>query len=624
LVPQAEREGAVAGAASPARRGLDYKWIAASVVVVGALMSILSQTVVTVALPTLESDFGVSLIDIQWVVTGYALGLAAVIPLTGWLADRYGTKRVFLVSQVLFTLASVLCGLAWSNASLIAFRVLQGLAGGLIMPVGMTILMTVSRPEQRGRMMAVLGLPMLVAPVLGPLLGGWLVQFVTWRLIFYLNVPIGIVGAAMTALLLRGPAGTGARQRLDAGGLALGIPGVVAIVYGLSQPSMYGWWSAQTMLPLLGGAALLVVFCGYELRHRAPLIEIRVFRDPAFAAAMTVNFSIGLALFGSVLLVPLFLQQVQGYGALDSGVVLAAQGLAAAAVMPAGGVLTDRFGARQVVPFGLAVLTLASVWMATLTPDTPRWAVALMVAGRGAGIGLSIMPAMSSAYVTLPPHLIARATSVSNTVQRVASALAVAIVATILSDRVTAQLPPLPGGVSASAGGGLAGAHLPAAVKAVLLTQVARGFDDTFWVTVGLSLICFPMALLLRRSLPPGTVRAYALRQLAEGVILGAAARRLAAGRLDGHRNGHGPASRLDPRGAGTVLAPAARSRLEKGFTILRAGTNASGLVPQAPLPRLVWALFGILLAAALAGTVLAVLHGYQPPNVPRLPLPAR
>src|SRR5215472_18359674 len=166
-------------------------------------MSILNQTVVTVALPTLERDFGVSLIDIQWVITAYSLGLAAVIPLTGWLADRYGTKRVFLTSQVLFTLASVLCGLAWSSASLIAFRVVQGLSGGLIMPVGMTILMTVSRPEERGRMMAALGLPMMVAPILGPLLGGWLVQSVTWRLIFYVNVPVGIARALVTALFLR-------------------------------------------------------------------------------------------------------------------------------------------------------------------------------------------------------------------------------------------------------------------------------------------------------------------------------------------------------------------------------------------------------------------------------------
>jgi EmrB/QacA subfamily drug resistance transporter len=601
---QVERQAAPAVEA-PARSGLEYRWVAASVVVVGALMSILNQTVINVALPTLETDFGVSLTDIQWVITGYSLGLAAVIPLTGWLADRYGTKRVFLVSQILFTLASMLCGLAWNNPSLVGFRVVQGLAGGLIMPVGMTILMTVSRPEERGRAMAVLGLPMLVAPVLGPLLGGWLVQYVTWRLIFYLNVPIGVAGVLMTAALLRGSAGQAGGHRLDAGGLVLGIPAVVAVVYGLSQPSTYGWGSAQTVLPLIAGIVLLLVFCLYELRQRNPLIEIRVFKDAAFTAAMMLNFFIGVALFGSVLLVPLFLQQVQGYGALESGVVLAAQGLAAAVAMPIGGALTDRFGARQVVPFGLALLTLCSVWMATLSPDTPRWEIALMVAGRGLGIGLSMMPSMSSAYVTIAPTLIARATSVSNTVQRVASALAVAIVATILASRISAHLPGALGAAAAS-GGGLEGVHLPAAVKSMLLAQVAKGFDDTFWVTAGLSLICFPMALLLRRSLRPEAVRAYALRQLAEGVILGAAVRR-----LDG---------RLGPIVNRELLAGGARARLQRGFTILRAGTRASGLVPQAPISPALWVLFVVLLVAALVGSVLVVLHGAQTPVVPPLP----
>jgi len=617
--------GAVIGppAASPAgaKRELDYKWIASGVVIVGALMSILSQTVVNVALPTLESDFNVSLTEIQWVVTGYALGLAAIIPLTGWLSDRYGTKRVFMVSQILFTLSSILCAMAWSNGSLIAFRVIQGLAGGLIMPVGMTILMMVSRPEERGRMMSVMGLPMLVGPVLGPLLGGWLVQWVSWRLIFVINVPVGVVGALLSALYLRGPAGATLRQRPDLGGLALGIPAVVAIVYGLSQPSSTGWGSASTLLPLIGGGAMVVVFCLYELRQPSPLIEIRVFRDAAFSAAMTVNFLISLALFGTVLLVPLFLQQVQGYGALDAGVVLAAQGVAAAVAMPIGGLLTDRFGARQVVPFGLALLTVATIWMATLTPDTPRWVIALMLAARGAGMGLSMMQAMSSAYITLAPRLISRATSVSQVVNRVGSGLGVAIVATILSDRIVAHLPRLPRGASASAGGGLAAVHLPPAVKSVLLAQVAKGFDDTFWMMAGLTLLCFPMALLLRRPLRPAAVRAFGLRQLTEGVILGAAARRVGPTGASAGSNGLRP--KVASQTAFEVLAALAGSRLQRGLAILRGGTSAAGLVPQPALTLIVRIFFVLVLAAALVGMVLAVAHGYQTPVVPRVTVAA-
>ena len=607
-------------AAPAARTGLDYKWVAAGVVIVGALMSIISQTVVTVALPTLERDFGVSLNDIQWVVTAYALGLAAVIPLTGWLSDRYGTKRVFLVSQILFTLSSILCGLAWSNGSLIAFRIIQGLAGGLIMPIGMTILMMVSRPEERGRMMATLGMPMMVGPILGPLMGGWLVQSVSWRLIFFVNVPIGIAGALLTALYLRGSEGEISRHRLDVGGFLLGIPAVVAIVYGLSQPSYNGWTAGQTLLPLTVGVALLVVFCLYELRRSSPLIEIRVFRDAAFAAAMTVNFFTGLVLFGSVLLVPLFLQQVQGYGALDAGLVLAAQGVAAAFAMPVGGLLTDRVGARQVVPFGLAILTGATIWMAMLAPDTPRWVVALMLAGRGVGMGLSMMPAMSSAYITLAPRLISRATSLSNVIQRVGSGLGVAVVATILTQRIAAHLPSLPKGATASAGGGLAAAHLPPAVKNLLLAQVAKGFDDTFWITVGIAFICFPMALLLRRPMRPAAVRAFAMRQLTEGVIFGAAARRLRSKAVRGDSNGR--LRRLDPEVAYPAMAEVARSRLSSGLALIRGGTSASSLIPQRPLTWVVRAAFGVLLVAALVATALAFVHGYQTPAVPQLTIP--
>jgi EmrB/QacA subfamily drug resistance transporter len=609
--------GPPATAPAGAKPGLDYKWIASGVVIVGALTSILNQTVVNVALPTLESDFNVSLTDIQWVVTGYALGLAAIIPLTGWLSDRYGTKRVFMVSQILFTLSSILCAMAWSNGSLIAFRVIQGLAGGLIMPVGMTILMMVSRPEERGRMLSVMGLPMLVGPVLGPLLGGWLVQWVSWRLIFVINVPIGVVGALLSALYLRGPGGATLRQRPDLGGLALGIPAVVAIVYGLSQPSSKGWNSVDTLVPLIGGAAMVVVFCLYELRQSSPLIEIRVFRDAAFSAAMTVNFLIALALFGTVLLVPLFLQQVQGYGALDAGVVLAAQGVAAAVAMPIGGMLTDRFGARQVVPFGLALLTGATIWMATLAPDTPRWVIALMLAARGAGMGLSMMQAMSSAYITMAARLISRATSVSQVVNRVGSGLGVAIVATILSDRIVAYLPPLPRGASASSGGGLAAAHLPPAVKRVLLAQVAKGFDDTFWMMAGVTLLCFPMALLLRRPLAPAAVRAFGLRQLTEGVILGAAARRVGSSGSRAGSNGLGP--KVASQRAFEVLAAAARGRLQRGLAILRGGTNAAGLVPQPALSLIIRIFFVVVMAAALVGMVVAVAHGYQTPVVPKL-----
>jgi len=597
---------------SPARGegGIAYKWQAGFVVIVGAIMVVLGQTVVNVALPTLESDFKVSLADVQWIVTAYSLALAAAIPLTGWLTDRYGTKRVFVISQVLFTLGSGLCGLAWSNNVLIGFRVLQGLGGALIMPVGMAILMSTTRPDERGRMMAVLGAPMMIGPILGPTLGGWLVQTASWRPIFFINLPIGIAGALLSTLVLREAMHERRRQPLDVIGLALVVPAMLGVVYGLGQPNTYGWGSPETLLPLIGGLVLLLAFCLFELRQRFPLVEIRVFQDAAFRASTALAFLLPMALFGAVLLLPLFLQQVQGYRPLDSGLILAEQGLAAAVASPLSGYLTDRVGARWVVPTGLLLLSASTIWMTTLTPATPAATVSLMLVLRGLGMGFSMMPAMSAAYVTLAPSMISRATSVTNVIQRVASGLGTTAMATILGNRIAANLPPLPGGASFGSGAG----QLPEGIRSLVLAQTAKGFDETFWVSLAFVLPAFPMALLLRRALRPQDVRSYALHQLAEGVILGAAARYLR------DRKPRRVSRRVDPNSAFAFLAEAATGRLQKGLTLIHADAGTTGLVPQPGPSRALKAAFAVVLILALVGVVLAVAHGYQSPAVPSLP----
>jgi EmrB/QacA subfamily drug resistance transporter len=605
-------------AAPPARD--NYKWVAAAVVMIGALMTILDQTIVNVAINSLQNDFNVSVSDIQWVFTGYTLGLGAVIPMSGWLADRFGSKAIFMASVIGFTVTSALCGLAVSAQMLVAVRVLQGLAGGLIMPVGMAIMMRNSRPEERGRMMAVLGAPMMLAPILGPTLGGWLIQSASWRLIFYINVPIGIVGALAAYLFLRGQAGSSKVEPLDWKGLVLASPAVVGIVYGLAQPSQYGWGSWQTLLPMLGGAALLVIFVLYELRQPYPLIQMRIFTDQAFTSAMLLSVVVVISLFGSVLLMPLFLQQVQGYGTLDTGIILGAQGVGALIAMPIAGNLADRLGAAKVVPFGLSILFVSTLWSTTLAPDTSRETIVLMLGMRGLGMGFSMMVVFSAAFVTLRPEFMARATSVSNTIQRVGSAFGVAIMTTILSSRVAANLPSLPGGASAArSSGSVSGAHLPDAVKTVLLQQVAKGFDDTFWIAAGLVLLGIPVAMTLRKALRPEVVRAYGLRQLSQGIVLGAAARWVE--RRPESVNGHGPGLPTEPRRARQVLTEAAGERLQTGMTVLRMGTNAAGLVPTSPLPWWLWSLVALTSVGAVIGLVICFSHGLQPPTVPTLHL---
>ena len=474
------------------------------------------------------------------------------------------------------------------------------------MPVSMAMLMRISRPDQRGRLMAVMGVPMLLGPALGPTLGGWLIQNYTWRLIFYINVPIGIIGSILSILLLREIKGSITSGRLDVGGLALVTPAVVGMVYGLSQPGTYGWGSAQTLLPLIGGSALLVLFIFYELRQSEPLIDIRVFRDAAFSAAMVLSVLIGFGLFAAMVLLPLFLQQVQGYGALDTGLILAAQGVGAAAVMPIAGVLTDRIGAAKIVPFGLVAITVSSLLLTTLTPTTDRWDVVWMLVLRGVGMGFTMMPAMSSAYVTLRPFDIGRATSISNVIQRVASGFGVAVMATILTNRITANLPAIhpPGGT----------VLVPPAIRDFILEQVAKGYQQTFWFTVGVMLLGFPAAVMLGRALRTEEVRSYATEQLKDGFVLGMAARRVRNGPLNGL------SQKIDVPAAYQLLATSATRRLQLGTQLMQMGASASGLVPHrgfSPLRISIAVLFAI---AAVIGMAIAAAHAFQTPTIPPLP----
>src|SRR6476646_5522080 len=279
------------------------------------------KPIAIVALQTLREDLGASLATIQWVSTGYLLALASVIPLTGWAAERFGPRRVWMTAVAAFVLTSALCGLAWSAGALIAFRVLQGFAGGMIMPIGMITLAQAAGPQHMGKTMSIVGVPMLLAPVLGPALGGLLVDNFSWRWIFYVNVPIGIVGLALAARLLprERAQGTGgdAPPVLDWPGLAMLSPGVAAIVFGLSEYGQHRTLAVPiAWVPLVIGIVLVAAFVRHALRVRFPIVEVRLLASRGFAAASATVFLLGAALFGSMLLLPLYYQLARGQSPL--------------------------------------------------------------------------------------------------------------------------------------------------------------------------------------------------------------------------------------------------------------------------------------------------------------------
>jgi EmrB/QacA subfamily drug resistance transporter len=481
------RAGQSTGTQEPLGREV---WIVSAVVTVGMIMSILDTTIVNVALETLSRELDAPLSDIQWVVTGYMLALATVIPLTGWMTERFGSKRVWMVSVSLFGVGSALCGIAWSAESLIFFRVLQGFGGGMIMPVGMSLMTQTAGPKRVGRVMSVIGVPMLLGPILGPVIGGVIVDSVSWRWIFFVNIPIVFVALAMAARLLHADAGRADAGRLDWTGLLLLSPGLAGIVFGLSETETHGGLSAPIAWgPILAGAVLLVLFVRHASRAERPLIDVRLFRSPGFSAAAATTFLVGAALFGAMILLPLYYQVAKGEDALTAGLLTAPQGLGAALVMPLAGRLTDRLGGGRVAIVGLVILTIGTIPFAFIGADTSYGTLSAMLVLRGIGIGAAMMPAMAAAYATLSHAEVPRATSALNVMQRIGGSIGTTLLAVVLQHQLTARLD-----------GGGALQRVPEALRARIAEPVAAAFAHTFWWAVGMSLIAIVPAVLLARS----------------------------------------------------------------------------------------------------------------------------
>ncbi|MFG2000849.1 DHA2 family efflux MFS transporter permease subunit [Spirillospora sp. NPDC048911] len=478
--------------------GLDRGVLAvAMVVVLGAIMSILDVTVVNVAINDLAKEFETPLATIQWVATGYTLALATVIPITGWAAARFGTKRLYMISIALFVLGSMLAGLAWSAESLIAFRVLQGLGGGMIMPAGMTILTQTAGPARVGQVMSVVGIPMLLGPIMGPILGGWLVDDVSWRWIFFINLPIGIVALFLAARILK-PDAPQRGERLDVLGLILLSPGLASLIYGLAKGAeLRDFTKPEALIPTVAGAVLTIAFVFRALKAESPLIDLRLLKRRSVVAASGTMVLFMAAFMGAMLLMPLYYQTVRGEGALMSGLLLAPQGLGAMVTMPVGGKLTDKVGPGKVVLVGMTVVVLSMAgFAALLQADTSYWALGAVLFVMGLGMGMTMMPTMAAAIQTLAHDEVPRASTMLNIIQQVSASIGTAMISVLLANQLSDKL----GG----GGGGEIGSSekVPQEVLDKIAPPMADAFQNTYWWAAALLLLAFLPALLLPRKKP--------------------------------------------------------------------------------------------------------------------------
>lgn len=495
-----------------------YKWLVLVVVVTGSFTVILDTTVVNVALPMIMLTLGTDLERGQLVLSAYLLALALVVPATGFLSDRLGTKRLYILSITGFTLGSLLCGLAWDINSLILFRFIKGLAGGITMPLGLALMFrTVPRSEQ-GSMMGIFGLPIIMAPVFGPVIGGFLVETVSWRMVFFINLPVGIMGAVLAIFLLRETEKVPAR-RFDYKGFILAAIGFSSVLLALTRAPQDGWGAPNVLALFLVAAVSLTAWVIVELTEESPLLDLRIFRNLPFTLSASVYFIGTMVLISVVFLMPLFLQQVRGLSPIQTGLLLMPQGIALAIALPLTGRLYDKVGPRPLIIPGIIGATYATFQLHDLNLSTSDATLIKILMLRGVSSALMFIPAITLTMSLVPRDQLPQASALTNSLRQLFPAFATAAFATILTVRQAFHFGNLaqtvtPGSLMAmqvlsglekaatryGVPNGMAEQTAILMLDTVVQREAAvKAFNDTFFIAAILILLALVPALFLRR-----------------------------------------------------------------------------------------------------------------------------
>ena len=430
---------------------LDYKWQAAIVCALGLFMAVLDNTIVSVALPQMQTAFHTDFDTITWVVSGYFLAQAAVIPITGYLSDRIGTKPVFLTALALFIVGSGLCVLAPTKEWLIFFRIVQGIGGGALFPMAFAIVFRVFPPTERGPASAIISVPVLLAPAFGPTIGGFLTTTFDWRAIFTVNLPVGVVALILGALILRetpseepetGAGPVPAKKRFDVVGLFLAMAGVSALVYGITEAGSKGWSDSTVLGFIIGGGVVLIAFIVVELRVSDPVLDLRLFTNYTFAISNVLMWAVAAFLFGSLFILPEFFEILQGLTPLSAGEILISQGLSAAVTTAIAGAFYNRVGPRILATVGLALLSIGTIGFTQLDVSTTGAQLQPWLIIRGLGLGLANLPLQTLALSVVSNRAMARASSLVNVTRQIFAAVGVAVLTTYLTQQVADHVNP--------------------------------------------------------------------------------------------------------------------------------------------------------------------------------------
>lgn len=486
----------------------------------GAFVAILNQTLLNVAIPHIMTDLNISANTVQWLSTGYMLVNGIFIPVTAYLIEKFGTRKLFFTSVLLFTVGSVICSFATNFGVLMTGRVVQASGAGIIMPLMMTVFFTIFPPEKRGTAMGIMGIVMLFAPAIGPTLSGWIVEHYSWRLLFDVVIPIGIIDLVITYLWMRDVTEI-TNPKFDFPGVLFSTLGFGFLLYGFSEAGNDGWTSSTVIISLIIGILSLIAFTWRELTTDKPMLELRVFKYDIFALTTIISMIINIAMFGAMILLPIYLQNIRGFTAFESGLMLLPGAIIMGIMSPIAGAIFDKIGARWLAVVGLTITVITTWQFSHLSMTTTYSHILVLYVLRMFGMSFLMMTVMTEGLNQLPRHLAAHGTAASNTARQVAGSIGTAFLVTVMSTRrdvhageyvnaVTSENPFLSSKIN-EIGHGIAGlAHIPVAAGNQLATfslygqtmkqATVEGLNDSFIVATGIAFVALILAFFIKRA----------------------------------------------------------------------------------------------------------------------------
>src|SRR5271157_2314186 len=499
-------------------------WIApVTVALIGAFMSILDSSIVNVAIPTIMNVFNVGTSDVQWVSTIYMLALGVVVPFSGWLGDRIGFKRLYIFAMGAFVVGSMFCSLSWDLNSLVVARVIQAVGGGMIMPTTMAMIFRMVPKTQVGSAMGILGIALMVAPAIGPTLGGYLVEYVDWRWIFTINLPVGVIGILLAFFVLpefqsKHPG------KLDIAGGLTSAGGLFCLLLALTKGADWGWGAEPTVLLFVGSFFFFVLFIYLELTSENPLLDLRVFKYRSFMMANFMVIVTNIVMFSGLFFLPLFLQSFRGLGAMETGLLMMPGALVSGLMMPVVGRLFDKIGPRPLAIAGILMLIFVSWLFHYLNLATATMTIILWTMLRGFVMPLANMPAQTAALVEIPTQLVGRASALTNIIGRVAGSFGIAVLTSVLTTRQVLHgqwlawtvNPANPAAMGALAhagslmGGGANGRGMALAFLQGMAakTGFVNAIDDVFLITAFVTVVAVIPAFFLKKGKARGAAAA--------------------------------------------------------------------------------------------------------------------